>query len=173
MTVLLTGGSACGKSSFAEALAARLGGRLWYIAAMRPYGAEGEERIKRHRLMRADKGFETIERYTDLAGLDLPDGGTAILECLGNLCANEMFDPDGKGEGAEDAVLLGVESLSCQCENLLVVTNEVGADGGGYDEGTMQYVTEMGEINARLAARFDCVLELVCGIPLLRKGELP
>jgi len=173
MKVLLTGGSACGKSTYAESLAVRLGGRLWYIAAMRPFGEESQMRIERHRRMRAEKGFETIERYTDINGLTLPARGTVLLECLCNLCANEIFDPEGAGESAVDAILCGIDHLARQCGHLIVVTNDVGADGGGYGELTMRYVDALGELNARLASRFDRVLELVCGIPLPLKGELP
>jgi adenosylcobinamide kinase/adenosylcobinamide-phosphate guanylyltransferase len=173
MTVLLTGGSACGKSTYAESLAVRLGGRLWYVAAMRPFGEESQKRIERHRLMRAEKGFSTIERYTDIRGLTLPARGTLLLECLCNLCANEIFDPEGAGENAVEAILRGIDRLARQCDHLIVVTNDVGADGGGYSALTMRYVDALGALNARLASRFDRVLELVCGIPLPLKGELP
>ena len=173
MRILLTGGSAGGKSTFAESIAEKLGGRLWYIAAMKPYGEESERKIARHRAMRAKKGFSTVERYTDVAGLSLPERGTVLLECLCNLTANEMFDPEGAGDDTVNAVLRGVESLERQCDNLIVVTNDVGSDGGGYSELTMRYVDALGEINRILAARFDAVYELVCGIPLPLKGELP
>ena len=33
---------------------------------MMPFGKETEEKIARHRRLRAGKGFETIECYTDL-----------------------------------------------------------------------------------------------------------
>jgi adenosylcobinamide kinase/adenosylcobinamide-phosphate guanylyltransferase len=123
--------------------------------------------------MRAEKGFTTIERYTDLEGLTLPARGTVLLECLCNLCANEIFDPEGAGKDAVEAILRGIDRLARQCDHLIVVTNDVGADGGGYSELTMKYVDALGELNARLASRFDRVLELVCGIPLPLKGELP
>jgi adenosylcobinamide kinase/adenosylcobinamide-phosphate guanylyltransferase len=96
-----------------------------------------------------------------------------LLECLCNLCANEIFDPGGAGESAVDTILRGMDRLARQCDNLIVVTNDVGADGGGYGALTMRYVDALGELNARLASRFDRVLELVCGIPLPLKGELP
>jgi len=171
--ILLTGGSAGGKSTFAESLSVRFGGKLWYIAAMQPYGEESERRIIRHRAMRAEKGFETIERYTDIAGLVIPERGTILLECLCNLTANEMFEPHGAGKDTVESVIRGVQSLESQCDNLIVVTNDVGSDGGGYGELTMRYVEALGEINRILADRFDAVYELVCGIPLPLKGELP
>ena len=92
MIILFTGGSACGKSSYAESVCVQLPLPRFYIAAMKPYGAEGEARIKRHRAMRAGKGFETFECYTGLKELRLPERGTALLECICNLTANEMFD---------------------------------------------------------------------------------
>lgn len=172
MLILLTGGSANGKSTYAEALCARLGGPLYYIAAMLPYGEESARRIVRHRRMRAARGFETMERYTDVAGLTLPGRGTALLECLCNLTANEIFEPNGAHEGAEEAVVAGVRALRAQCAHLIVVTNDVGSDGGGYDELTERYIGTLGRVNRRLAAEADTVCELVCGIPLPLKGAL-
>ncbi|MEA5049852.1 MAG: bifunctional adenosylcobinamide kinase/adenosylcobinamide-phosphate guanylyltransferase [Oscillospiraceae bacterium] len=173
MKLLLTGGSACGKSTYAEAAAVRLPLPRYYIAAMRPYGDEGAARVARHRALRADKQFVTIERYTDLAGLRLPSRGTVLLECLCNLTANEMFDADGAGaDAAEDAVLRGVRALAAQCDDLIVVTNDVGSDGGGYDAAVMRYVGALGRVNRALAAEFDRVFELCCGIPIPLKGEL-
>jgi adenosylcobinamide kinase/adenosylcobinamide-phosphate guanylyltransferase len=171
---LLTGGSGSGKSTFGEALAARLPEPRTYIATMRPFEGESEEKILRHQFQRADKGFSTIERETGLSDLRLPARGTALLECVCNLAANEMFDSlDNIRPGAEEAILSGIEALSGQCETLIVVTNDVGSDGGGYDESTMRYVDLIGRVNRELASRFDCVCELVCGIPLVIKGFLP
>lgn len=171
--ILLTGGSACGKSSYAESLCLRFPQPRYYIAAMRPYGDGSAEKIQRHRDLRRGKGFETIERYTDLSGLVLPERGTALLECICNLTANEMFDEAGNLTDPYDAVMSGVEALRRQCENLVVVTNDVGSDSRGYDPGTRAYVRALGRINAALAQQADAVYELVCGIPLALKGELP
>ena len=46
-------------------------------------------------------------------------------------------------------------------------------DGIFYEEGTRAYVEVLGKINAALAARADTVIEMVAGIPILLKGELP
>lgn len=169
---MLYGGSGCGKSTFAEGLASVLPGPRYYIATMRPEGEESGRRIRRHRAMREPKGFQTLERYTDLAGVVLPkSGGVALVECLCNLTANEIFDPEGAGpEGAEASALAGLNSLARQCANLIVVTNEVGADGAGYEEPVLRYIRVLGNLNRCLAAAFDQVAELVCGIPLWLKG---
>ena len=172
MMILLTGGSGCGKSSFAEKLCMRSPLPRYYIAAMKPYGPGGAEKVERHRHLRSGKGFETFERYTDLAGLRLPARGTALLECICNLTANEMFDEEGNWSDPAARVLSGVDTLCAQCDTLVVVTNDVGSDGGDYEESTRAYLEAVGRINAALAAKADVVCELVCGIPLILKGEL-
>ncbi len=171
--ILLTGGSACGKSTFAEHLLIMRAQPRYYIAAMRPYGSEGVLRIERHRAMRADKGFITIERYTDMAGLKLPLRGTVLLECLCNLTANEMFDEEGVGDEASDAVIRGLENLREQASELIVVTNEVGSGKESFNDQTPGYIEVLGRVNRRAAEMSDTVLELVCGIPLVIKGDMP
>lgn len=172
MMILLTGGSACGKSTYAESLCLLFPQPRWYIAAMRPYGEGSAAKIRRHRQLRAGKGFETVERYADLAGLELPGRGTALLECVCNLTANEMFDEQGHVTDPCPSVLAGVEALRHQCDNLVIVTNDVGSDSHTYDAGTRAYIRAMGTINAALAQQADAVYELVCGIPIVLKGEL-
>lgn len=172
MLILLTGGSACGKSTYGEQLAARGPKPLYYIAAMEPYDDECLHKIARHRNLRADKGFETIERYTAVDSLQLPrSGGTALLECLCNLTANEMYiQPDAPVDPVEK-VVAGVEHLRWQTKTLIVVTNDVGSDNEAYSEETRRYIRALGEINARVAQMADRVYELVAGIPLCLKGE--
>ncbi len=174
MMILLTGGSACGKSAYGEKLAVLGPKPLYYIAAMQPYDDECLKKIARHRELRKNKGFETIERYTDVDTLILPEtGGTALLECVCNLTANEMYiHPDAPVDPVEK-VVAGVENLHRQTDTLIVITNDVGSDNEAYSEETRQYIRGLGEINARAARMADRVYELVAGIPLPLKGELP
>ena len=172
MRILLTGGSAAGKSTYAEALASRLPAPRYYLATMRPYGAESEKKIARHREQRAQLGFATIERDTDVGAVELPARGTVLLECMCNLLANEMFDEAGRVREAYDKILLDVEALAARCDALIVVTNDVGGDGCEYDGATRRYIELLGRLNAALSARFDHVYELVCGIPVVIKGAL-
>ena len=173
MRILLTGGSGCGKSTYAERLARSLPAPRYYIATMRPYDVECLIKIDRHRQQREDGGFITIERQTDVGGIVFPARGTALLECMCNLLANEMFDESGNERDVYDKILADIDALSQRCETLIVVTNEVGSDGGNYDASTARYIQTLGRLNCALAARFDAVAELVCGIPLVLKGQLP
>ncbi len=172
MLILLTGGSACGKSSYGETLAVQGPKPLYYVAAMEPYDEECLQKIARHRALRANKGFETIERYTGVDALKLPQaGGTVLLECLCNLTANEMYiQPDAPVDPVQK-VVAGVENLMGQTDTLIVITNDVGSDDEAYSEQTRAYIRALGEINARVAAMADRVYELVAGIPICLKGE--
>ena len=172
MLIMLTGGSACGKSAYGEKMAVLGPKPLYYIAAMRPYDDECLKKIARHRELRKDKGFLTIERYTGVDTLELPEkGGTALLECLCNLTANEMYiQPDAPVDPVV-TVVAGVENLRRQTDTLIVITNDVGSDNEEYSDETRRYIRALGTINAQVATMADRVYEMVAGIPLPLKGE--
>lgn len=174
MTALILGGAASGKSEYGERLALSLPrrGELLYLATMEPAGGEAEARIRRHRALRAGKGFQTWERPKNLAGCPLPEGGTVLLEDLGNLAANELYSPAGAGpEGALAAILDGVERLRGQCRHLAVVSCEVCAGGRDYAPGAEGYLRLLADAHRALAARADNVCEVACGLPCYYKGE--
>ena len=83
MLTLVVGGSASGKSAFAERLAVQSGLPRFYVATMRVWDAESEKRVARHRAMRREKRFETLECPLHLEKLDMPARGTALLEDMG------------------------------------------------------------------------------------------
>ena len=173
MLAIVTGGSASGKSEYAEALAVRLGkDRLVYLATMIPYDEECRRRIQRHREMRKDKGFSTVECPVGLKSVQVPKGSTVLLECLSNLVANERFDPSGCREGVPDAVMEGIQSILSQGANLVVVSNEVFSDGVAYDPDTEAYLADLGELNRRIAGQAELAVEVVCSIPVIHKGEI-
>lgn len=124
--------------------------------------------------MRRGKGFRTIERPRDIRGILLPDGGLpccALLECLTTLCANEMFSPAGINDPS-DRIISGLKALSERVDKLVIVTNEVSADGIEYSGETMDYIRIMSRLNSTVAGLADVVIECVCGIPLVLKGAL-
>jgi len=173
MRILLTGGSACGKSTFAEHLVMQFAQPRYYVATMRSYDEESLIKIARHQAARREKGFETIERDVDIASVEVPPGSTVLLECLCNLTANELIDGYNQVYlQAYEKIIDGVMVLASRCANIIVVTNDVGSGtAGGYDYSTNLYVEVLGRLNAELAASFDVVYELICGIPLLLKGK--
>ena len=170
MLTLVIGGAGSGKSAFAEDLVCRLGENRIYLAAMLPRGAEAQARIERHRAQRANLGFATLERGLDLEHTALPKGANALLEDLSNVLANELFEPAG---GGTDAVRRGLEHLIAEAENLTVVTNEVFSGGADYGAESLRFMRLLAELNRELAARAELVVEVVCGLPNILKGELP
>ena len=168
MLVLVTGGSGSGKSEFAENIAVSFGGERTYIAAMKPSeDAECRERIERHRKMRALKCFKTVECYSGIKKLNI--GGTAVLECMSNLLANEMFGEGG--DGAVGEILDGIRYLNETCDNLIVVTNEIASDGVDYVGDTKKYMRYLGMINREIAKEADTLYEVVCGLPNKLRGR--
>ena len=144
MLTLVLGGAASGKSEYAESLVLRTTGPRYYLATMQVWDAECAARVEKHRKMRAAKQFETVECPLHLDNVRLPARGTALLEDLGNLAA--------------------------QCENLIVVSNEVFSGGADYAGDTGRYLLALAQVNNALAARADAVVRVVCGIPVYYKG---
>ena len=167
MMSLIFGGAGSGKSAFAERLTGTWTWPRLYLATMIPRDEESRARIDRHRQMRADKGFKTLERYRDLPGAEIPKGANVLLEDLSNLLANEMFDRDGGGAAA---VWRGLQYLEEQTGHLIIVSNDVFSGGAGYQGETLTFLRELACLHRHLAARADLVAEVVCGRADLLKG---
>ena len=194
MITLVTGGSGSGKSAYAESLLSSCEGIRYYIATMQIYDAEGEKKVERHRKLRAGKGFLTIESPINIGKIQFACAGkaeqaqyrqeaemkvqgnaekkSALLECMSNLTANEMFTKDGMKSEEEvvEKIVSEIQTLSQKLDNLVIVTNNVFEDGVIYDAGTMEYLRALGRINTALARLADRVAEVVVGIPVELKG---
>lgn len=99
MMYLIIGGSGSGKSAYAEELLFSLpdAGKKYYIATMQVCDEESRRRVQKHRKQREGKRFDTIEQPVHVSGaLTQMDAGkkSAMLECVSNLVANEMFAKD-------------------------------------------------------------------------------
>ena len=173
MLTLVIGGAASGKSEYAESLVLKTALPRYYLATMQIWDAECAARVEKHRRMRAAKQFETAECPLHLDAVRLPDRGTVLLEDLGNLTANELYDPAGAGADAAGAILRGLDILALQCENLIVVSNEVFSGGADYAGDTDRYLLALAQVNNALAARADNLVRVVCGIPVYYKGVEP
>ena len=170
MLTLVIGGAASGKSAFAESLCMQSPLPRTYLATMQVWDAECAARVARHRAMRQQKQFATVECPRGLEAIALPQRGTVLLEDLGNLAANELYDPDGAGTETAAAILRGIDKMLLQCDNLIVVSNEVFSGGADYAGDTGRYLLALAQVNNALAARADHVVRVVCGIPVYYKG---
>ncbi|MBE5871289.1 MAG: bifunctional adenosylcobinamide kinase/adenosylcobinamide-phosphate guanylyltransferase [Lachnospiraceae bacterium] len=176
--ILVIGGSASGKSAFAEKLAKEResGGKI-YIATMKPCDAECKERIRKHRERRKEADYETVEcfgRSLMEARRDKHAGKTGLFECMSNYASNVMFgdyDPfhavtftKEKLQSLSEEMVSELSALNDRLEELIIVTNDVFSDGNVYDEMTMSYLALLGLCNQKLADKADQVYEVVCGI---------
>lgn len=172
MLAMVLGGAASGKSAYAEQLTMSLSAERFYIATMQTEDAESDKRIARHRKMRAGKGFITVERQLNLAGLVISHkGGAALLECASTLVGNELSMPGGAAADTAAAVYDGVENLLRQGLNLVVVSNNVFGAGGTYTPEMSAYLRQLGLLNRLIASRADLLVEVVCGLPIYHKGS--
>ena len=171
MLTLVTGGSGSGKSEFAENIAVSYkSSNLIYIATMIPYDDESLKKIERHRKMRKDKNFSTIESFVNLKKLELPKYSTVLLDCMSNLVANEMYCEDRSKENIVEIILQGINHINDISNNLVIVTNEVFSDGIEYDIETKKYLKNLGKINQEICKIADTVVEVVYEIPIYHKG---
>ena len=172
MLHVVTGGSGSGKSAYAETELLRLAKqnncKKYYIATMEPFGEETLKKIERHREMRKDKGFDTLECYVNLKGTaeTLTDRPAVLLECMSNLTANEIYRSDGAGERTVDRIVDGVQELCGRCEHVVIVTNEVCSECTRDSADMVRYKKILSEVNRRLAQKADWVTEVVYGIPV-------
>ena len=172
MFLVITGGSGSGKSAYAEQCVLDFGpAERIYIATMYPFDEECDRRIKRHREMRRQKQFSTLECYTGLKTADIPEDSVVLLECMSNLTANEMYQEGGAGGQTVEEILAGICYLLKRVRHLVVVTNEIFSDGIDYDSETMRYQSYLGQINSEMGRMADRVTEVVYGIPITVKGE--
>lgn len=191
MIHIVTGGSGSGKSEYAERLIAEnAAGPLIYVATMMIWDREGEARVRRHRSMRAGRGFITVEQYTELKSLNLSAvcekavfagcqgylsnqktlccrDASVLLECMSNLVSNEFYRDEEK---ALSRIMDGIDALRSGCRELVIVTNEIFGDGMEYSEETMRYIALLGRVNRLLGRMADTVTEVVYGIPVRIKG---
>ena len=173
MLILVTGGSGSGKSEFAEGLVLQLRTKPYlYIATMYPFDEECHRRIARHRAMRREKEFDTLECYTGLKNIHAEGYGTALLECMSNLTANEMYQEGGAKDRCVEEIMEGIRAVQEQCGHLVVVSNEIFSDGIRYDPETQRYQRYLGQINQKIAEKADLVVEVVYSIPVVHKGNL-
>lgn len=170
MIALIIGGSGSGKSAYAEKLVKQISDQnRVYIATMRVWDKESQIRVARHRAQRAELGFETIECPLNLGEVQLHENATVLLEDIPNLVANEMFEDSGD----VSRIIPALKKLAQNCQNLVMVTGNIFADGRNYDPETLKYMRLLAEVNAAAAELADCGVEVVYTIPIPFKGENP
>ncbi len=182
MITLVIGGSCSGKSEYAESCIRDVMEEKYYLATMVVSDEESRRRVQRHKERREGASFQTVECPVDLAvqAEKFPCNSVVLLECLGNLAANEFFrfytpdhwDGRTQAQNAKKRILDGIQILAGRCSELVIVSNEVNCAGFDYEGDTFLYQKLMGDLNQALCAVSDNVVEMIYGCPMIRKqGE--
>lgn len=176
MTVFLSGGAKCGKSSLAQKLTLSLarGAVHYYVATMIPSGEEDEDRIRRHIADREGMGFETVECFKNIMSVAREDG-TFLVDSVTALIQNSLFpveknyelDPDGAKRCADELI-----AFSKSVRHAVFVSDYIYSDAQRYSESTEQYRKCLADVDRRLARACDTVLEVSAGQVVVHKGGL-
>jgi adenosylcobinamide kinase / adenosylcobinamide-phosphate guanylyltransferase len=157
--VLLIGGARSGKSRLALDRAEREGAPVWFIATGEALDAEMTDRIERHRAERP-AAWSTVEEPVELerALAGVPDGATAVVECLSLWVAN-VFEstPVEELSAAAARVAAGRPGLT------IAVTNEVGLGIVPDNALARAYRDALGRVNAQWAEAADEAQLVVAG----------
>jgi adenosylcobinamide kinase/adenosylcobinamide-phosphate guanylyltransferase len=174
---LILGGARSGKSTFAEKLAARHGGRVVYIATAQPLDEEMQTRIAAHRQKRPDS-WQTLEIPAQV-GQTLaerpPQAEVVLLDCLTLLVANRLLEasPD-VDQPDEQAAAIRVQqeinrllaAIQASPAHWIVVSNEVGLGlVPPYPLGRI-YRDLLGWANQQLARQAEQVVFMIAGMPM-------
>jgi adenosylcobinamide kinase/adenosylcobinamide-phosphate guanylyltransferase len=156
--VLLIGGARSGKSRLALERAEREGAPVSFIATGEAFDAEMAERIERHKAERPD-AWATIEEPVELERAlgSVPDGATAIVDCLSLWVANVFESRPVEELSAAAHVAAARPGLT------IVVTNEVGLGIVPDNALARAYRDALGRVNAQWAAAADEAHLVVAG----------
>jgi adenosylcobinamide kinase/adenosylcobinamide-phosphate guanylyltransferase len=174
---LILGGARSGKSTHAQALAARSGEPVTYIATAQALDAEMQQRVAAHRLERP-AAWRTLELPRQVGTALLarpPQEGVVILDCLTLLVSNVVLEAAGDLDAPDEAAAASavqseLEALQVAIQagpaRWIVVSNEVGLGlVPPYPVGRI-YRDLLGWANQQLARAAGEVYWMVAGIPL-------
>ena len=167
MICFVVGGSKSGKSSYGEREAIRLGNKddLYYIATMKPYDKEDEERIRAHIKQREGFGFKTIEQYRDIERIviNMSNTSTILIDSITSLLTNEMFFEEEMNDNSSIKIVKGIKKIAQFFDNVVIISDYVFSDSIIYDQYTEQFRRELGNINIEIAKISDKVVECIFG----------
>ena len=176
MTVFISGGAKCGKSSLAQDLSVALskGGKRYYVATMIPSGAEDHDRIRLHIADRDGLGFETVECFKNIMSIVDTDG-TYLVDSVTSLIQNSLFpveknyemDLDGANRCADELI-----QFAGTVRRAVFVSDYIYSDAERYSESTEMYRKCLADIDRRLAKVCDTVIEVSAGQFIIHKGDL-
>lgn len=179
MTCFISGGAKSGKSALAQDLAVALakGGRHYYVATMISTGSEDDDRIRRHVAQRDGMGFETVECFRNVMDClkNADKEGVFLVDSITALIQNALFPVEKNYEMDLPAATRCADELvqfARTVRHAVFVSDYIYSDAERYSESTELYRKCLAEIDCRLVAVCDIVIEVSAGQPVIHKGVL-
>jgi len=179
MTCFISGGAKNGKSTLAQDIAVALagGGRLYYVATMISTGSEDDDRIRRHIADRDGMGFKTVECFHNILDcLQTADkNGVFLVDSVTALIQNSLFPVEKNYEmdlSAVDRCADELVEFAKTVRHAIFVSDYIYSDAERYSESTEMYRKCLADIDRRLVAVCDTVVEVSAGQLMIHKGDL-
>lgn len=172
--LLVTGGGRSGKSRYALERASAHA-RKGFVATAEAFDDEMRLRIAKHQAERAN-AYRTVEAPVALADGIRSLAGEAdvvVVDCLTVWLGNLMHKQAAMIDGIPEALAHLLDLLADPPLDVILVTNEVGLGIIPGDALTREYRDLAGIMNQRVAAVAGEVVLVVCGLPLVLKGDFP
>lgn len=166
MNYLIIGGSKSGKSEIGEKISLTLNkDKVIYVATMKPYDREDEERIKRHIENRTGLNFMTLEVQINLHEIveNISVTDTILIDSITSLLTNEMFRGNEIIKDSSLNILNGLEQIMNKAKNTVIVSDYIFNDSIEYDGVTEHFKKELAIINKQLAKVCGNVIECSYG----------
>ena len=181
-STLVLGGARSGKSAYAEALAARTGREVVYIATARTGHDDSEmaQRIAHHRASRPAH-WSTVEEPLHLGAAIAhwrAPTRVVLVDCLTLWLSNLLFAQAGPFPDSGTITLPALfhqerrtllEALARPGGDVILVSNEVGMGIVPMGAVSRAFVDEQGRLNQAVAAACNRALFIAAGLPLVLK----
>ena len=140
-------------------------GKVVYIATMKAYDKEDEERIQRHIEKREGLNFITLEVQRDLHEIvnNFEANDTILIDSITSLLTNEMFMGNEIIKNPSINILNGLKQIINKAKNTVIISDYIFNDSIEYDEVTESFKKELAIINKELVKVSDKVMECSFG----------
>ena len=139
--------------------------KVIYIATMKPYDKEDEERIRKHIQNRVGLNFITFEVQRNLHEIvkSIHQNDTVLIDSITSLLTNEMFIGAEIIKNPSKNILNGLKQIMFKAQNAIIVSDYIFNDAIEYDEVTEIFKKELATINKGLVKLCDNVIECSSG----------
>ncbi len=176
--IFITGGSRGGKSAYGQVLAESTAGTRAYIATCPVVDEEMAFRIQKHREQREASDWQTIEETIDLGGAlrGTRESAVRLIDCLTLWINNLLYHAQEQAQDlTEDDIARLCADVLAVCAELpgtvIFIANEVGMGIVPDNPLSRLYRDLAGRCNQIMAAGADCVILMICGLPLEIKNH--